>query len=113
MSYYIEKPSTNSLRTDRYRRCKILIDKESSETLLSTRDSEEIQSSPSDILHTIKPDEVGRLDKISQTYYSTPLLWWVIAQANDIYDVFTSMKAGDRLSIPAIESLYGNRGILL
>lgn len=113
MSYYEESRRLNTTRSDRYRNCSLLKDKETGDTILSTRDIDTIPESPSDLFHTVKLNEVGRLDIISHTYYKNALYWWVIAQANDIYDPISNMYPGMILRIPAIETLYGYKGILL
>ena len=66
-----------------------------------------------DIYHRIKAHEVNRLDLIAYNYYKNPMLWWVIAQANEIYDPFVPMRVGSLIRIPSIESLYGNQGMML
>lgn len=113
MSYYEISKNMKARRTDRYRNCDILKDKQTGDILLSTRDIEEVPYRYSDIFHTVKINEVGRLDLIAYQYYKNPLLWWVIAQANDIYDPFTDMQLGMSIRIPLLETLYGYKGILL
>lgn len=111
--FYDELLNTSSKNTDRYRNCKILKDKSTGELLLSTRESSEIPVQSTDKYHRVAVNESSRLDIIAHNYYKNPLLWWVIAQANDIYDPFKSIPPGTILRIPSIESLYGNNGILL
>lgn len=98
---------------DRYKNCILLEDKESGEILLSSRDINEIPVSANDKYHRVQSNETTRLDMIAHKYYKNPLLWWVIAQANGITDPFEILETGILLRIPAIESLYGNNGILL
>ena len=113
MSYYnIFKVSDNT-RSNRYRNCLLLEDKETGDRLLETRDIIGIPESPKDIFHTVEYHEIGRLDLIAHKYYKNALFWWIIAQANDIYDPFTGMYTGMLLRIPTIETLYGYGGILL
>ena len=114
MSYYKESEPINvNDRSNRYRKCAILRDNYNHEVLLATRDIEEIPIKNSDIYHKVKSIEVGRLDLIAHNYYNNSLLWWVLAQANNIYNPFEGMEAGMILRIPTIESLYSYRGILL
>lgn len=113
MSFYKTNSKSKRLRSDRYRLCEELVDSKTSEVLLSTREIEDIRISSSDIFHTVKANEVSRLDLIANTYYKTPLLWWVIAQANNIYDPITPLTVGTVLRIPTLENLYGYKGILL
>lgn len=112
--YYIETHNTSNTHSDRYKSCKILKDIETGESFLATRlPIDEIPVRTNDIYHTVKTNEVTRLDVIAHTYYKNPLLWWVIAQANDIYNPFEEIASGTILRVPAIETLYGNKGILL
>lgn len=100
-------------RADRYRNCDILKDIDTNESLLSMREDIEIPVRPDDVYHRVQSHEVGRLDMIAHQYYKNPLLWWIIAIANDIYDPITPIDIGTILRIPSIESLYGNGGVLL
>lgn len=111
--YYVESKNTSRIRSDRYRDCKQLLDKETGEVLLATRDIKDIPVKSSDIYHSVKSNEVNRLDLLAHVYYKNPLLWWVIAQANNIYDPYADIEPGTILRIPDIETLYGNNGILL
>lgn len=47
-----------------------------------------------------------RLDHIANKYYGNPAYWWVIANANNIFDAFDEIKIGTVLRIPDIMSLY-------
>lgn len=111
--FYTESSRIIKDRSNRYKDCKVLTDIDEGITLLSTREIKDIPSSPNDKYHRVKSHESQRLDLIAHTYYKNPLLWWVIAQANEIYDPFTYIEPGTIIRIPSIETLYGNRGILL
>lgn len=111
--FYQEKDNINASRYDRYRDCRILVDNETGETLLSTRELLDIPSTPLDTYHRVKSNEVGRLDLIAAQYYRNPLLWWIIAEANGISDPLTPITVGSLIRIPTIETLYGNSGVLL
>lgn len=111
--FYNELRNDSKNHFDRYRNCKILVDKETGERLLSTREIDSIVEYPTDYYHRVESHEVDRLDLIAHKYYKNPLLWWVIAQANDIHDPFIALEPGTLLRIPSLESLYGNNGILL
>lgn len=113
MSYYEEHELETLDRSDRYRKCRLLQDKETGDRLLSMRDIDEIPVSNKDIYHKVELQELGRLDLIAHRYYKNALYWWVIAQANDIYNPIADMKVGMLLRIPTIETLYGYNGILL
>lgn len=52
-----------------------------------------------DLVHTVVgPD---RMDLLAYRYYRDARLWWVIAAANDIEEVPTSLNIGDELRIPS------------
>lgn len=111
--YYTEIRNASTIKSDRYRDSVIYKDIETGELLLATREIKSIPERQNDIYHRVQSNEVSRLDILANKYYRNPLLWWVIAQANDIYDPFILLDPGTLLRIPAIESLYGNQGILL
>lgn len=111
--YYKEETLRDRSRFDRYRECKKLTDLETNEVLLSTRERLDIRVDPRDQIHTVSHEDMGRLDIISNIYYRTPLLWWIIAESNDIYDAFQPVTVGTMLRIPSLETLYGNNGVLL
>lgn len=111
--YYAELANKSKRNYDRYKNCKLLEDKETGELLLSSLNPIEIHHHPNDIYHRIKNNEVSRLDILAHLYYKNPLLWWVIALANDIHDPFLPLDPGTLIRIPAIETLYGKDGILL
>lgn len=111
--YYKEIRNDSKNTTDRYRNCKILEDIETGNVLLSTREIVDIPVRNNDIYHRVKSHEVSRLDVIAHIYYKNPLLWWVIAQANEIYDPMHVLEPGTLIRVPCIETLYGNNGILL
>lgn len=100
-------------RTDRYKDCMMLKDVDTGEVLLSTREIKEIPVRSSDRYHRVMSHEGERLDLIAHEYYKNPLLWWVLAQANNIYNPLENIAPGTLLRIPSLESLYGNNGILL
>jgi hypothetical protein len=63
---------------------------------------------PDDIYHEIKAGEQGRLDLLSYHYYQTPLLWWIIAEANDIFHPMRDTVPGTVIRIPAPDWIYSN-----
>lgn len=110
MSYYEEVVIPDRRRSNRYRKCHVYADTETKEYVLSTRPIEEIPKSVDDSFHTVTSYEAYRLDLIAYNYYQNALLWWVIAQANNIKDPFNDVTAGMVLRIPNLNTLYG--GIL-
>jgi hypothetical protein len=59
----------------------------------------EIPTQNDDILHQIQGPE--RIDNLAHTYYSDPILWWVIAVANGLEIVPTNFQVGDIVRIPS------------
>lgn len=51
----------------------------------------------------IKTDKQTTLDILSMLYYGTPLLYWLIADFNDILDPMVDIPAGTSIKIPVIE----------
>lgn len=54
-----------------------------------------------DIYYEVTNDTENRLDKISNIFYNTPIYWWIIAHANNIFDSF-NIKRGTMLRIPPL-----------
>lgn len=111
--FYISKTNPSKDYADRYRNCNILTDVETGETLLSTREIQDTYATSSDIYHRIDSHELNRLDKLAYEYYKNPSMWWVIAEANNIFDPFSDIPSGTLLRIPSVTNLYGNNGVLL
>lgn len=51
-------------------------------------------------------DEIEFLDNISNKYYDTPYLWWVIALFNDIKNPFEEIRPGTQLKILSYNLIY-------
>jgi hypothetical protein len=47
-------------------------------------------------------DMEGRPDLIAYAAYGTELLWWLIIEANNIFDIESGLKAGTQIIIPQI-----------
>ena len=65
----------------------------------------------SDLLYTVPQAGEGRLDLISQQFYGTPELWWVIAVVNNQLDPLVGFSVNETIRIPKKERLASN-GIL-
>lgn len=62
-------------------------------------DLPEIPKQRDDLVHkVVGPD---RMDLLAYRYYRDARLWWVVATANDIEEVPTSLNVGDELRIPS------------
>ena len=77
------------------------------EVILETYEFEEIREHPADDTHLVSSGEELNLPLISDQHYGTPDLWWVIATANDLYDVLDELQPGTVLRIPAAETVFG------
>lgn len=95
----------------RYRRMWRVVD-DSGDFYQETMDMHEIPKRSDDKIHYVQAGEENRLDLISHKYYNSPLYWWVIAQASDIYNPL-DVPVGTVLRIPSRQSLYGNKGVML
>lgn len=72
-----------------------------------------IPLSDGDRYYTVTKISENRLDIISNEYYNTPTLWWVIAQANpEIRFNPFDVPYGMELRIPSVTTLYGSGGVL-
>ena len=61
-----------------------------------------ITKSNYDIYYKVTNMTENRLDLISLIHYNSPLYWWVIAEANVIFDPFTEVYVGRNLRIPQL-----------
>jgi hypothetical protein len=58
-----------------------------------------LEAREDDIIHEVKMYD--RIDNLAFQYYNDPILWWVIAVANDIEIVPTQLLEGDLIRIPS------------
>lgn len=68
------------------------------------------------VKHIVRPQDIGRLDLLSLTYYSVPYLWWAIALVNNIGNPFTEMHTPEGEKVKAtgfIINIAGYQAILL
>lgn len=104
--------SDKSIRNvSRYKKLQRLIDDEGFR-YIETPDDMVIPNRVDDIYYEVDISTRNRLDLVSNMYYGTPMLWWVVAIASDIDDPLVA-PIGTVLRIPSINSLYGNGGILV
>jgi len=59
----------------------------------------------SDQLFVVPLAGVNRLDLISDEFYGTPSLWWVIARVNNIQDALVAVPVGTTIRIPTKDRL--------
>lgn len=65
----------------------------------------------SDELYTVPPGGVNRLDAISNKFYGTPALWWVIARVNNVLDPLFGVALNSQIRIPT-KARLASEGIL-
>jgi len=65
-----------------------------------------VEAEVSPTVYTVTGDRQNRLDLISDDYYGTTNLWWLIAWANDILDPFVGITAGRLLTIPKQSEIW-------
>lgn len=58
-----------------------------------------IPPQPDDAFYRIKAGD--RIDLLANTFYGDPILWWVIALANDLELLPTEINEGDVIRIPS------------
>lgn len=100
----INKPFVRIM--SRFRQQPIL--QEGGDEFFSTFYMREYPYSSDDIYHEIKAGEEGRLDLLAYYYYQSPLLWWIIAEANNIFHPLKDVKAGAVIRIPSSDYIYSN-----
>lgn len=64
-----------------------------------------VVSDATDELYTVPQAGEGRLDLISQQFYGTPELWWVIALVNNLIDPLVGFTTGQTIRVPKKERL--------
>lgn len=62
-------------------------------------DLPEIPEQPDDITYQVQGGD--RLDHLAVRYYGDPVLWWVLAAANDLEILPTDLNEGDFLRVPS------------
>lgn len=63
--------------------------------------------SKDDTFHKVQSGQEYRLDLISLEKYQSPLLWWVIALANEIKNPIMEPEVGRMLRVPSFSRVYG------
>lgn len=108
-SWYLDRTAKRSDRGSRYNAVNRILDSENNEYIASS-DNFKFSVRNDDTYHEVILGEENRLDLISFHYYSTPLLWWVIAEASNIIDPF-DVPVGTILRIPSKQSIYVDKGV--
>ena len=77
-------------------------------------DLPEIPETEDDTFIPLKERDLGRLDLVSEEAagYNTPELWWIIARANNILDLFDDSLITTSLRLPAMYSVFETLGII-
>ena len=97
---------------DRYRHHRRYIDENDNE-IPETYEKFYFSDRSDDILFKVSNREKNKIDLIAAltSVYDDEDLWWVIAEANDIYDPF-DLPVGKVLKIPSKTKLHSSGGIL-
>ena len=92
-------------KQSRYKTLKRLVN-ENSDSFIETPNKTIIRETTKDNFYKVEPGCENRLDLISNMFYGTPKLWWVIAMVNKIYDP-RKVKPGIILRIPLRSNIPG------
>lgn len=65
----------------------------------------------SDDVYTVPIGGVNRLDLISNTFYGTPALWWVLARVNNVLDPLIGVALNQKIRVPT-KARLASEGIL-
>lgn len=60
---------------------------------------------PSDELWVVPAAGVPRLDLLSDSFYGTPELWWVLAMVNSWLDPLVGLPQGTKMRVPTKDRL--------
>jgi hypothetical protein len=74
-------------------------------TFWNLLDMPAMPTQPDDIQYQVLATD--RIDTIANQFYGDPVLWWVIAAANNIEIVPTQLNAGQTLRIPSPRFVLG------
>lgn len=96
-------------RLSRYNTLKRVVNEEG-DIYIETPNKVIIPETSSDAFYSVEKGYEDRLDLISFKFYNTPLLWWAIAEMNNISNPF-DVKAGLVLRIPTMSSIYASGGL--
>lgn len=66
----------------------------------------DIPEQDDDIQYTVR--DLDRIDSLAVKFYGDPVLWWVIAQANDWELVPSEIATGDVIRIPSPRYVLGS-----
>ena len=107
------KTSSQDKSESRYSRYKnlLILRMPNNEACLETYEHVNVPETNKDLIYRVSPGEEGRLDLIAYRFYSNPLLWWIIAEANGIINPF-SISGGDVIRIPSRDSVFGYKGLV-
>ncbi len=90
------------MNTNRYRNS-FLVRDEAGDWVSPVQPFTDSRERRSDILHTVVDHD--RLDALASKYLGSPLLWWIIAEYNEIL-WFQDLEVGEVLRIPSFETTY-------
>ena len=90
----------------RYSKIRRIQNNDTGEIFHETYNNYSIPEKDSDTFFTVNNAVENRLDIISMKYYKSPIMWWIIAIANNIIDPFSELPTGTVLRIPELTSVY-------
>ena len=96
-------------KLSRYNIYKRLIN-EDGDKYIETPTKIRIKQSKNDSFYAVEKGYENRMDLISYKFFGTPLLWWAIANINNIQDPM-DCPAGIILRIPTLKSIYDSGSI--
>jgi nucleoid-associated protein YgaU len=79
---------------------------ENGDSFIETPNKTVIKETTSDTFYKVDAGFENRLDLISNMFYGTPKLWWVIANVNNLYNP-REVKSGIILRIPSRSNVLG------
>lgn len=76
---------------------------ETNQTALEWWERNVFSSAEDDRAYVVEKRFAGRLDLIAALFLGEPRMWWIIAQYNNVLDVFAEVREGSIIYIPSTE----------
>lgn len=103
------RKKTEGFRSSRYDNCDVVVQRDGTE-FRESFEKLNVEVSGRDKYHVVLAGEKNRLDIISYKYYGTPLMYWIIAEANEINNP-TMIEPGTVIRIPDLSRMY-SKGVV-
>lgn len=75
------------------------------ETVLFGLRKRVVMPDDTDVIYEVPPAADCRLWLVSELFFGTQNLWWIIAELNNVKDPLAGVRSGTRLRIPTRERL--------